>query len=211
MKIYIIRHGETDLNSKGIMQGRLDEPLNKSGRELAVVTGQGMKGIRFDCCITSPLSRSKETVDIVLRESGNDVPVFTDERLLEICFGAMEGKTLPEMGDEGQLFFNDPFRFSGFENGETINDVCARTQSFFKELIAKDDGKNYLIGSHGCAVRAMLNYLYDDPSDFWRGHAPYNCSVNIIYAENGIPRIAAQDKVYYDKSLIVDHYRSKKQ
>ena len=52
----------------------------------------------------------------------------------------------------------------------------------------------------------MLNYLYDDPSDYWRGHAPYNCSVNIIEVENGQPKIVAIDKVYYDPSLIIDHY-----
>ena len=45
MKLYIIRHGETALNVNGVMQGRIDEPLNENGRNLAVLTGRGMKGI----------------------------------------------------------------------------------------------------------------------------------------------------------------------
>ncbi|MBQ7595613.1 MAG: histidine phosphatase family protein, partial [Clostridia bacterium] len=114
---------------------------------------------------------------------------------------------LPDMGNEGNLFFYDPFKFSGFDGGETIPELCRRTQSFLKELIAKNDGKNYLISTHGCAVRAMVNYLYDDPSDYWRGHAPYNCSVNIVEAKDGAAQIVAEDKVYYDKDLIVDHYK----
>ncbi len=207
MKIYVLRHGETALNAKGVMQGWLDEPLNQNGRALAALTGQGMKGIRFDCCISSPLNRSRETVEIILRESGNGIPVTLDDRIREINFGDLEGKTFAEMGEAGHLFYTDPFRLAGFPGGESIRDLCGRTQAFLRELIAKDDGKTYLIGTHGCATRAMLNFLYSDPSDYWQGHAPYNCSVNIVEAEGGVPRLTAVDKVYYDPALIVDHYR----
>lgn len=207
MKIYIIRHGDTDLNARAVMQGWLDEPLNQSGRDLAVMTGQAIRDIHFDCCISSPLIRAKETAEIVLRESGNNIPILTDNRIREISFGVMEGRKLTEMGEEGYLFFADPFRFAGFPGGETIQDVCRRTQAFLNELIEKDDGKNYLIGTHGCALRAMLNFLYPDPSDFWHGHAPYNCSFNIVEAENGKPKLVAEDKVFYDQSLIIDHYK----
>lgn len=209
MTIYVLRHGETALNAKGVMQGWINEPLNENGRELAAVTGRAMKeeGIRFDACISSPLRRARETVEIVLRESGCDIPVSFDDRIREIHFGDLEGRTFAEMGEAGQLFFRDPLRLSGFPGGESVRDVCARTQAFLRELIAKDDGKTYLIGTHGCAARAMLNFLYDDPSDYWQGHAPYNCSVHIVEAEGGVPRITAIDRVYYDPRLIVDHYK----
>ena len=166
-----------------------------------------MRGIRFDACITSPLRRARETVEIILRESGNDIPVSVDDRIREINFGDLEGKTFREMGEAGTLFYTDPFRLTGFPNGETIRGLCGRTQAFLRELIEKDDGKTYLIGTHGCAARAMLNFLYDDPSDFWQGRAPYNCSVNIVEAEGGVPRLTAIDKVYYDPARIVDHYK----
>ena len=207
MKLYIIRHGETDKNAAGVLQGWMDAPLNQSGRELAALTGRAMRGLRFDRCISSPLSRACETVEIVLRESGNDIPVATDERLREIHFGDLEGGSLSSMGPAGRLFYTDPFHFIGFPNGETFQELCARTQAFLKELTARDDGLSYLIGAHGCALRAMLNCLYADPSDFWQGRAPYNCSVNIVEAENGAARLVAEDKIYYDQSLIVDHYR----
>ena len=206
MTIYILRHGETDLNAKGVMQGRLDQPLNDSGRELAAVTGRAMKDIRFDRCISSPLKRAAETAEIILRESENDIPIMFDDRLLEIDFGDLEGKKLCEMGDAGNMFFTAPFRFKGFPGGETIRDVCARTQDLIKELIAEDDGKNYLVSTHGCAMRAMINHLNDDPDDYWYGHAPYNCSVTVVEVEKGTPRLVEVDKVYYDRSLIVDRY-----
>ena len=207
MKLYIIRHGETDLNAKGILQGWIDPPINRSGRELAALTGQAMRDIRFDRCISSPLSRARETAEIVLRESGNEIPITTDDRIREMSCGDIEEKSITEMGDAARLFFVDPFRFPGFPNGETIQDLCSRTQEFFRELTAADDGKTYLISTHGCAMRAMLNYLFDNPSDYWRGHAPYNCAVCIVEADGGTPRVTELDKVYYDQSLIVDHYK----
>ena len=63
MTIYVLRHGETALNAKGVMQGWLNEPLNENGRALAALTGRAMaaRGIRFDFCVSSPLARAKET------------------------------------------------------------------------------------------------------------------------------------------------------
>ena len=109
MKIYIIRHGETALNVQGVLQGQIDEPLNENGRKLAELTGRGMRGIRFDACISSPLSRAVETAQIVLRESGNDLPINIDERLLEMDFGDMDAKKISEMGEESLSFFLTPF------------------------------------------------------------------------------------------------------
>ena len=207
MKLYIIRHGETVLNKQGLMQGWLDKELNNNGRDLAVITGQAMKGIRFDRCISSPLIRARETAELILRESGNTAAIEIDDRIREINFGDLEGKGMSEMIGENYRFLADPLNFIGFPNGESIIDLCKRTQEFMKELLAKDDGKVYLISTHGCAMRAMVNYLKDDPSDFWYGHAPYNCSVTIVETEDGVPKITAVDKVYYDDSLIVDHFK----
>ena len=205
MKIYIIRHGETALNAKGVMQGRINEPLNENGRNLAVLTGRGMQGIRFDACISSPLSRALETAELVLRESGSDLSICTDDRLLEMDFGDIDARKITEMGEESMSFFMAPFQFPGFPNGESIRGLCERTQPFLKELIAKDDGKTYLISTHGCAMRAMTNYLMESPSDFWLGHAPYNCSLTIVEAEGGAARITDIDRVFYDPKLIADY------
>ncbi len=210
MKIYVVRHGETALNAKGVMQGRLNEPLNENGRALAALTGKAIKGIRFDRCISSPLVRAKETAELLLRESGNEIPLEIDGRITEIDFGDMEGKKIAEMGEEGRRFFTDPFHFAGFPNGESISDVCERTQAFLRELIARDDGKTYLVSTHGCALRGMINALSAAPADYWLGHAPYNCSFTVVEAQGGRAKITALDQVFYDPALIVDHYKETK-
>ena len=212
MKIHVIRHGETELNCKQVKQGWTDARLNQAGRELAAMTGQALKGIRFDVCFTSPLIRARETVEIVLRESGNSrVPVLTDDRLKEINFGKeeetpIEYSTLPH--ETAQLFFMDAMSFPGFPEGESIRDVCARTGGFLHELISQDKYENVLVGTHGCALRAMMNPLYEHPEHFWQGHVPANCSVTILETSDGKARILESDRIYYDQSLVADHYKS---
>ena len=212
MKIYIIRHGETELNVKQVKQGWLDAPLNQAGRDLARLTGQALKGVRFDACFSSPLIRAKETVEILLKESGNGtIPVQTDDRLKEINFGEEEGtpgtfSLLPP--EQAHLFLTDALRFPGFPGGESIRDVCRRTGAFLHELIEQDQYGTVLIGTHGCALRAMMNGLYDQPERFWQGHVPANCSVTILESHNGQAHILENDRIFYDPSLIVDHYKN---
>lgn len=211
MLIYIVRHGETNSNVKGYLQGWTNDPLNENGHKLAVITGQGMKGIKFDYCISSPLIRARETAEIILRETGNNIPIAFDDRIKEINMGEWERKKFRpgerEVDErEIKIFFTDPFHFAGFPGGETIAQVCERTQQFLKDLIARDDGKTYLVTTHGFALRAMLNFLYEDKNDYWHGHVPYNCAVNIIDGINGIGKLIADDKVYYDLREAVDQY-----
>ena len=211
MRIYVIRHGETDLNKNQVKQGWLDIPLNQAGRDLAVLTGRAMKGIRFDLCVSSPLIRAKETVEIVLRESGNgDVPIVTDDRIKEINFGREENTsslTTTMDPEDARLFYTDPLRFPGFPGGESIRDVCRRTGEFLREAVSRYSCDNLLIGTHGCALRAMMNPLYENPEKFWQGMVPPNCAVTILDVVNGRPVIAESDKIYYEPSLVVDHYR----
>ncbi len=211
MLIYVVRHGETNANACGRLQGWSNEPLNENGRRLAELTGQGLRGIRFDCCISSPLLRAMQTARILLQESRNEIPILLDDRIKEINMGDWERKKFRpgerEVDErEIRLFFTDPFRLGGCPGGETVGQVCARTQAFLKELIARDDGRTYLVATHGFALRAMLNFLYDDPGDYWHGHVPYNCAVNIIEGKNGVGTLIADDRVYYDRETAVDQY-----
>ena len=206
MLIWIVRHGETALNKRGVLQGRLDEPLDADGRKLAELTGRALAGTEFTACWSSPLKRALETAQIILRESGNGERILTDERLLEIDFGEMEGKHISQLGAEGRLFFSDPFAYRAPRGGESVREVCERTQGFLKELIRKGGGGNCLVSVHGCALRAMLNFLYEDPSDFWHGHVPYNCSLSVVEAENGSARLVTDDAVFYPAHLAADRY-----
>ena len=146
MQIYIIWHGETKANVDGYLQGWSNDPLNENGIKLAIITGQAMKGIKFDYCISSLLIRAKETAEIILRESGNQIPIQTDDRIKEINFGKFE--RIDIRAEEVQQFFDDPFQCPQFPNGENVQMVMQSTQRFLKELIRLDNDKTYLIATH---------------------------------------------------------------
>lgn len=205
MLIYIVRHGETQANAKGYLQGWSEDPLNENGIKLAVLTGQNMRNIRFDYCISSPLIRAKETAEIILKESNNAIKVETDNRLKEINFGDYELRKTKSLGLE--KFFSDPFNCPQFPNGENVQMLIKRTQSFLNELIAINDDKCYLVVTHGCALRAMLNMFYDNKTDFWHGNVPFNCCVNIIEVKNGEGKIKEEDKVFYPQEMVFDWYK----
>ncbi len=206
MKIYIIRHGETVANAAGRMQGIEDGPINENGIKLAEITGQKLIGIRFDAAYSSPLVRAAQTAELVLKESGNNCPILFDDRLKEIYMGDYEGHNFKQENLPGvKEFIINPLNVETFPNGEDIHHVMKRTQECLKE-IAKKDYEYVLISSHGCAVRAMLNFLYDNPSDFWQGHVPYNCCINIVEVTDGKLKLTEKDKILYDPDMCVDRY-----
>ena len=208
MEIYIIRHGETRLNKQNVLQGWTDEPLDEAGVELAAKTGRAMRGVRFDVCYVSPLVRARQTADELLRESGNaSTPVIVDESAKEICCGEFEGKFYGKgspVYEYCKVYFNDPMHFAGFPGGETVGALIDRTSVFIDRIIAEEGAKDgdgpaerrVLVSTHGCALRAMLNRFYSDPSDFWHGRVPPNCAVSMLKVKDGRAKLAVDDRVY---------------
>lgn len=219
MRIYIIRHGETDYNAQGRLQGQLNIPLNANGFKLAFVTGQALQKehVHFDVCYASPSVRAKETAWLVLYCSGNlETPVYEDQRLLEMSFGTSDGLCCVGKNYELQmpketfdLLLKDAFRFPGFEQGETVLELCKRAQEFMQKLAVNPDlqDKTVLISTHGCTVRALLQHVYGKHHDFWHGKVPDNCAINIIDYRDGQWTLVADDKIYYDAGLCENKYK----
>lgn len=213
--IYIVRHGETEYNREGRLQGWIDASLNDCGIELARETGRGMKseGIRFDAAFSSPLIRARRTAELILHETGSECGLIIDERLKEIHMGCFEGRKF--RGEECEVdreliqsFFGEPSPELSFPGGESIRDVMDRTRGFLRE-IAADADRAVLAVTHGCALRCMLNSLYDEPEHFWHGHVPYNCCVNIIEYAEGELKLTGDDIIYYGTELCIDRYAGK--
>ena len=102
MTIFIIRHGQTSWNAEYRLQGQRDIPLNDLGRQQATRNGKTLKSIAGDldsyAFVSSPLSRARETMERVRAAAGLDPKDFSiDDRLIEICFGDWEGRTIPEI------------------------------------------------------------------------------------------------------------------
>ena len=84
------------------------------------------------------------------------------------------------------------------EEIEKIQDVLKRTRDFWVEKTTDPSlaDKTVLVSSHGCAVRALLQNLYQDPEHFWHGCVPPNCIINLVEVKVGKSRFLEEDKVY---------------
>lgn len=201
MLLYVLRHGITQWNKLKKVQGAVDIPLAPEGIELAKKTGEALKDIHFDICFTSPLTRAKQTARMCweikrfrlsrIRESRKLILEF----LKEITVKDAQGKII---SSEMEIFFTDPLKFKRPENGENIFDILKRTREFWQEKITDPalTDKTVLVSSHGCAVRALLQNIYQDHENFWHGCVPPNCSINLVEVKDGKVRLLEEDKVY---------------
>lgn len=201
MVLYVVRHGITAWNRLRKVQGTADIPLAREGVLLARKTGAALKAVQFDVCFSSPLKRAQETARLILGD--RDIPFILDKRIEEINFGVLEGTQFKD--EEGkichsqmEMFFHHPFKYARPENGENIEDILKRTEDFWKDIITRTElqNKTILISSHGCAVRALLQNVYQDRENFWHGKVPPNCSVNVVEVRNGKGHFLEEDKVY---------------
>lgn len=137
--IYVLRHGETDWNLDGKLQGRIDIELNEKGKRQAKKVKEKLKGIKFDKVFSSPLKRAFETAKII-----TDEPIEIDDRIIERCKGQLEGKLKTEY--ENMLdFINENEQKLGIES---LSDLRGRIKNFFDELEEKYAGKNILVVTH---------------------------------------------------------------
>lgn len=203
MKIYLIRHGETDWNIVKRLQGATDIPLNENGEALAGATCEGMKDVRIDMIFTSPLKRAYRTAELVRGE--RDIPIIPDDRIREICFGDYEGLVSRSEGysipdPDFKFFFTKTELYKTPPNGESIESLLKRTGEFLEELKSREDlrDKNILVSSHGAAVRALLtNVEKCDIAHFWGNGVHKNCGVSCVELVDGEYQILWENKIYY--------------
>ncbi|PRY50396.1 putative phosphoglycerate mutase [Arcticibacter pallidicorallinus] len=163
--IYIIRHGQTDLNFRGVVQGRgMDTDLNDLGRSQAEAFYQYYKNVPFDHIYTSTLKRTHQTVRNFIEK---DIPWTQLSGLDEIGWGIYEGV---ESSDAVKLAFADMLGswVSGrlaqkFENGESPEDVKLRQLEAFEHILQNELASNILVCMHGRAMRILLCVLLDRP------------------------------------------------
>ena len=203
MKLYLIRHGETNWNVVKRLQGATDIPLNENGEALARATCEGMKDIHFDMIITSPLNRAYRTAEIVRGQ--REIPIIVDKRIREICFGDYEGLISKSEGysipdPDFKFFFTKTDKYQTPPNGEPIAELLKRTGAFLDELKMREElqDKTILISSHGAAVRALLSNIEKcEIAHFWGNGVHKNCGVSCVELIDGEYRILWENKVYY--------------
>ncbi|MGI6722111.1 MAG: histidine phosphatase family protein [Anaerovoracaceae bacterium] len=194
MKVYLIRHGETDMNIEHRLQGRTDWPLNENGRRQARGARKELqqRGVTCDRIYCSPLDRALETCELVSGVSRDDFII--DDRIIEMNMGAYETLVYEDLGEAFMhSYFKDPEHYQPPEGGEDYHTLIARVGDFLDELAEKRPGESVLVVSHGGAIHAMLAYIEGiDLADFWKQRVG-NCSIFELSLTGGSFTVTAKD------------------
>ncbi|WP_266364437.1 histidine phosphatase family protein [Tellurirhabdus rosea] len=163
--IFLIRHGETDYNRRGIVQGSgVDSDLNAMGRAQAAAFFQAYQHIPFDKIYISNLKRTLQTVQQFI-DAG--LPYERHEGLNEISWGLREGKIPNSLDNE---YYRDLIQnwnagntAMPTEEGESPEDVVRRQKPVFELILSRPEEETVLVAMHGRAIRILLSWLTDQP------------------------------------------------
>lgn len=154
--IFVTRHGQTNWNLDKKVMGRCDEPLNDEGIKQAYITKEKLKYFNIDLIICSPLTRAKQTADIINED--RNIKILYDERIIERDFGELEGLHYNEY-DNDALW--DYYKNKKYIKAESMQDFFERIYSFCKEIKTKYKDLNILLVTHG-GVSVALNCYFND-------------------------------------------------
>ena len=156
MKVTLVRHGETEENYLGKIQGRTNTLLNDTGRRQVLRLKNKLSSLNYDLCFTSPLIRCFETAIVLV---GDRVEILRDDRLIERDLGELEGRPVAEY---------NAFQFWNYDKNrsdygiEPVQDLIKRCRDFLDEIEKKYPDKSIMIVTHGGPYRAFRHLLKKD-------------------------------------------------
>lgn len=157
MKLYVMRHGQTDWNVKKKIQGCTDIELNETGIKQAQNAKQKFNEYVIDLIFCSPLKRTRKTAEIINEDK--KVPIICEDKIVERYFGDLEGLK-PE---EAEVFQKNNFwdyrTNLRIENVEPIVDCCNKVWGFLDEVKEKYQDKNVLLVTHGGTAKVINSYF----------------------------------------------------
>lgn len=154
---YVVRHGKTDWNHKGLVQGHKDSHLTSEGEDQAHALRNEFSDIHFDLAFSSDLLRAKRTAEIIALEK--KLAVKSTELLRERSFGSYEGKPYSSLAVYDQLYkeLGEELKYTyKFENIETDESVLTRFLTFIRETAITHKGKTILVVTHGNTMYEFL-------------------------------------------------------
>lgn len=186
MNIYFIRHGESQFNKEGKLQGQMDPPLSNKGEKTASSLAKSMKdtfvssGKEINAIYSSPLKRAKETADAISRATG--APIVVDANLQEIKLGGWEGRKISNMTKNPQFiqWRKNPESITP-PGGEEIKNFQDRAVTGIKKIIEDNSqNDNIIVVTHGGVIGALVSYTLKEDISKSMKYIPKNLSVTSI-------------------------------
>ncbi len=179
MKVYLIRHGQTDWNIQQRFQGREDVPLNEVGIMQAAECGNALKGDNFKAVITSPLVRASKTAEIIA-DIVSAEQLIIEKQIIERDFSKVSGMTPKE---------REAFYASGEKDDkEPWDKLCHRMISCIKRYGEQFKSNNIIMVSHGASINAVLSVLSAGKTGTGKIRLKNTC-INILHYDKGQLRL----------------------
>lgn len=152
MILYLVRHGETVDNAKGVIQGHLPGKLSELGIIQAKRVGERLKEVDFSAIYSSDLYRAVETTNEIAVFHPNTKVLYT-EKLREVDMGVNSGKTKEEL----QWKYDFSGKYIPPKNGESTEELYDRVENFVKSIISDFKNKKVLCVTHGGTIKAFIS------------------------------------------------------
>jgi broad specificity phosphatase PhoE len=196
-RICVVRHGETDWNISGILQGWLDVPLNERGRAQAHESARAFGGAGFSCVYTSPLARSSVTAEIIAHELRLPPP-FRHGGLKERNFGLIQGIPKAELAELNpallqQILQRNPA--ARFEGGESMDECAVRVLGAITDIADANPRRRVLAVTHGWAMDVVTRHVRGLPRSAIMHRKPGNGECLWLAATSEVIRPLPADEI----------------
>ena len=161
MKIYVMRHGTTVWNEKGITQGRTNNRLSKAGKLLTEEVANKYKNAKFDVIISSPLMRTVQTANIM--NKFHNVTIIKDDRLIEIDQGIFSGRGKNSLTQEEEKLKSARSSSCGMES---YQECYKRVEEFITDIKQKYSKETILLITHNVNASFITDILENVEVDF---------------------------------------------
>jgi probable phosphoglycerate mutase len=181
-RVFLVRHGATELSAEDRFAGSLDPELSEEGREQARRLGSRLEAEPLKAVYASPMRRTMETARLVAE--GRSLEVIRRPELREIDHGRWEGKNRDEVKtaypDEYSMWVRDPFTFAP-TGGESGLKLLARCVPAFLEIVSQQQGERVLMVSHKATIRLLIGHLLGFELKSYRDRLDQSpCALNIL-------------------------------
>ena len=161
VQVCVARHGETDWNIAGILQGWIDVAINDQGRRQAHEMAAGFAGAGFSCVYSSPLRRALETAEIICRALRLAPPVC-QEGLKERNFGAVQGVPKAQLAESNPALLQQILQRNPaccFEQGESMDHFASRVLDAIMGIAEGHSGERVLVITHGWVMDVITRQI----------------------------------------------------
>ncbi len=169
-KIYLVRHGTTEWNREEIFRGRVDCPLDETGRAEARAVAAYLQDLPIQGIYTSPLSRAAQTAEAIA--AGRGIRVLPDPDFIDLDFGEWQGRPLKEIKETYPDLYRawrDRPQEVSFPGGESLEQVRARAGEGLLRVARENPEKTVVIVSHRVITKILICVALGlDNSHFWQ-------------------------------------------